>query len=145
MHTQETLNFPLTRKIKTKRSQQSPRRLPGQLGAHHGCSPQARMACLSLRCQSEGLVGGWERCPGQPGTASFSRGERKPCELCVHSQTQTLAMASKALDDLSIRSPPFLSPLPHRGCRLPPTPVVLNHFTIRYLRPLCAITPTVRR
>lgn len=43
-------------------------------------------------------------------------------------------MASKTLDDLSNFSPPFLPPLPHSGCALPPTPVVLNLFTIRSIR-----------
>lgn len=106
IHTQETLNFLLTRKIKTKRSQQSPRRLPGQLGTHHRLK-------VGLPLHEVPSQRGWWGLGEAPWPARqwfLQPRERKPSELCVHSQTQTLAMASEALDDLlpsiSLPSPP---------------------------------------
>lgn len=97
MQIQEILNFPLTRKIKTKRSQQNYRRMSGPQMLTTGC----RLACFSLRCQVRGAGRSWKRYPSQFHTASFRQGESKLTEaefLLCSCQTQTLAMASKPPD-----------------------------------------------
>lgn len=63
IHTQETLNFPLTRKTKTKKNL-CPSRAPKAARAVRGSVQMlitgCMSACLSLRCQVRGVGGGAE-------------------------------------------------------------------------------------
>lgn len=65
--------FSFNKKNKNKKVTAELQRMSGPQMLTIGC----RLAGLSLRCHVRGAGRGWERCPSQPRTAAFRRGERK--------------------------------------------------------------------